>query len=127
MNYAGIIFEKNKKFLLQLRDNKKGISSPNKWAIFGGGIEKNETPKMAVIREIKEELDFKLKKNDVVPFVKFFFPWKKYYIFKSKISPEIKHLKLREGANMKYFSRKDIIKLKNIVFFVKLFFRFYFF
>ena len=60
---AGIIIENNKgEVLLQLRDNKPNILYPNQWVLPGGGIEKNEAPKEAVKREIKEELEIKLKK-----------------------------------------------------------------
>ncbi len=55
-----VFFDKNKKVLLQSRI---GISKyGEEWSYFGGGVEKDETPKQAIIREIKEELSFDLTK-----------------------------------------------------------------
>ena len=48
-------------FVLQLRDNKPLIETPDMWSLFGGEIEKNEDPKEAMLREIEEELCIKVK------------------------------------------------------------------
>ena len=60
----GIITYKNK-YLLQLRDNKKRISFPNHWGLFGGRKEKKESDILTLRREIKEEtnLDIKIQKE----------------------------------------------------------------
>jgi len=49
-----IILFKNNKILLQLRD-EHAPTAANKWSFFGGGIDKGESPKEAIIRECKEE------------------------------------------------------------------------
>ena len=46
----------NGKYVLQYRDNKPHIVAPDKWCLFGGGIEKEEEPADTVKREIFEEL-----------------------------------------------------------------------
>lgn len=46
------------KILLVLRDNNPQISNPNKWNTPGGAIEKNESPFQALVRELKEEINF---------------------------------------------------------------------
>ena len=48
-------------YLLQLRDNKKEIFSPNHWGLFGGTKNNNETSKKAIKREIFEELGINCK------------------------------------------------------------------
>ena len=52
----GIIVLK-KKYLLQLRDNKKNIYFPNFWGPFGGRVGSNENFSEALKREIKEEIN----------------------------------------------------------------------
>jgi 8-oxo-dGTP diphosphatase len=44
------------RYALQLRDDRPGVASPGQWALFGGGIDENETPQAAIRREIREEL-----------------------------------------------------------------------
>jgi 8-oxo-dGTP pyrophosphatase MutT (NUDIX family) len=44
------------RFALQLRDGK-APKWPNRWGLFGGGIEPGESSLMAVVREIREELE----------------------------------------------------------------------
>ena len=59
---ASIIFINDKQhILLFLRDDKRGIPYPNMWDVPGGHVEENETPKECIIREMKEEMDLKLK------------------------------------------------------------------
>lgn len=45
------------KFILVQRDNKPEILNPNKWNLPGGGIDEDETPIEALIRELREEID----------------------------------------------------------------------
>jgi 8-oxo-dGTP diphosphatase len=46
------------KFLMQLRDNIPTILYPGLWGLFGGHIEAGETPEIAVVREVIEEIGF---------------------------------------------------------------------
>ena len=57
-DYAAVLLETvDNKLLFHHRDNKPNIANPNKIGFFGGGIDRNETPISAAIREIKEELN----------------------------------------------------------------------
>ncbi len=59
---CGLIIENaGGEILLQLRDNKPGLEYPNCWGTFGGQIEEGETPQGALVREIKEELDYNVE------------------------------------------------------------------
>lgn len=55
-----LLFDRNKKLLIYLRDDKPTISFPNHWDLFGGIMEPNETPEQALVREVKEELGIEL-------------------------------------------------------------------
>jgi 8-oxo-dGTP pyrophosphatase MutT (NUDIX family) len=50
----------NGRYVMQLRDDRPGISDPGVWALFGGRIEPGETPRAALVREIQEELGIHL-------------------------------------------------------------------
>jgi len=56
-----LLFDRNNRLLIYLRDDKEDISFPNHWDLFGGIIEEGETPELALVREIKEELDIEIK------------------------------------------------------------------
>jgi 8-oxo-dGTP diphosphatase len=112
MTYAGIILLNEGKILLQFRDNNPNITWPNSWAIFGGGIEKGETPKQAIIRELQEELDLKIENPELV--LKNKFKGETRYTFKQVIK-DISTLKLKEGKKMRFFSKEEILDLKDVV------------
>ncbi len=62
----GIILQnKEGKYIFQKRDKNTNIN-PWKIALFGWGIEWNETYEDTVIREFKEELEWKIEKKDLV-------------------------------------------------------------
>lgn len=60
-----LILSRDGKIVLQLRDNDCQ-SFPGCLATFGGGIEHNESPIQALIRELREELGAEVKIPDVV-------------------------------------------------------------
>jgi 8-oxo-dGTP diphosphatase len=118
---AAIIFENDKgELLFYLRDNKPGIPFPQHWDLFGGHIEDGETPEEALIREVKEELNYDLKdfkffreykclKGDAYPNIK--------YIFSGKFNMPVEEITLLEGEYPKYFTKKEIpgMKFANIL------------
>ena len=55
-----LLFDRNGKLLIYLRDDKVDIPFPNRWDFFGGHVEAGETPEAALVRELKEELDIEL-------------------------------------------------------------------
>lgn len=58
---ACLLFDKNGKLLIYLRDNKPTISFPNHWDFFGGIMEEGETPEQTLVRELQEEIGIELK------------------------------------------------------------------
>lgn len=118
---AAIILENDKgEFLFYLRDNKPGIPFPQHWDLIGGHVEEGETPDEALVREVKEELDFDLKEfsffrqydcltGDAYPNIK--------YIYSGSFNTPVEEITLLEGDRPQYFSRAEIphIKFANIL------------
>ena len=108
------IIYKDQKYLLQLRDNKSGISCPNTWSFFGGDVDNREDFVEAMKRELMEELSW--------------FPEKLFYLVKSKdnkancintyymVHCEVPEhaLVLGEGQAMEWFTIDDVMKFTNI-------------
>ena len=46
--------------LVHHRDNDPRILFPNQWSIIGGHVEDGETPEHALVREVREEIDYDL-------------------------------------------------------------------
>ncbi len=110
---AIIIF--NKKYLLQLRDNKKNIFFPGYWGLFGGRIDKNELQFKAVKREIKEETNLKVKvirKILAVDFSMIGLKKERNIIYYECRVLNNKKIILREGQKYNFFSFNQIKKLK---------------
>jgi 8-oxo-dGTP diphosphatase len=56
-----LLFDRNNRLLIYLRDDKPEIPFPNHWDFFGGHLEEGETPDEALVREVNEELGVELK------------------------------------------------------------------
>lgn len=54
---SSVILVYQRKILLILRDNDPRIPNPNCWQLIGGLVEKKETHREAIIREMKEEIN----------------------------------------------------------------------
>jgi 8-oxo-dGTP diphosphatase len=118
---AQIIFENDKgEFLLYLRDGKPGIPFPHHWDLIGGHIEEGETPEEALVREVKEELDYDLSdfkffreylclEGDAYPNLK--------YIYSGKFNLPVEKITLLEGDRPQYFKKEEIpnVKFANIL------------
>ncbi|MEM0465180.1 MAG: NUDIX domain-containing protein [Candidatus Pacearchaeota archaeon] len=104
-----ICINNKKEILLLLRDNKPEIDYPNTWGLIGGHLEKNETPIQALIREVKEEINYELVNPVYIGNIR-----KKISVFKEKINKKINELELNEGQKIRFFKYKDILRQKNI-------------
>ncbi len=53
---AAVVLTPDGRYVLQLRDRKRGIFFPDHWGLFGGGVESSDgDPKAAMRRELEEE------------------------------------------------------------------------
>ncbi len=56
-----LLFDRDGKLLIYLRDDKPTIPFPNHWDFFGGHVEAGETPEQALCRELQEEIGVMLE------------------------------------------------------------------
>ena len=80
---TGLIFDADGKLRIYLRDNKPDIPFPNHWDLFGGHVEDGESPDMALVREIKEELGVDLDEFEL---------FDTYHCLEGDAMPNIKHV-----------------------------------
>ena len=100
---TALLFDRNNKLLIYLRDDKPEIPFPNHWDLFGGHVEENETPEEALVRELKEEL------NIDVSNYKFYKQFESFaeskpnikFVFVEKIKQAAEELTLYEGQYLK--------------------------
>ena len=108
---CGLIIENaEKEILLQLRDDKPDLEYPNCWGTFGGQIEEGETPQEALVREIKEELDFDVESPEL--YRVYSFDGYDIYMF-SKVNKKItlNDFDVREGQRAGFFSREAATRI----------------
>lgn len=103
----GILYQ-DSKFLLQLRDDIPNIAHPGKWAFFGGHIEPNESPEVAVKRELAEEIGY------VPPVISWFntFPTSEVvrHIYYGELTVDINQLVLNEGWDMGLWTVEEVLR-----------------
>jgi 8-oxo-dGTP diphosphatase len=104
------IILKNKKLMLQLRDNNKNIVFPNKWGFFGGGVKVGENPIYSVKREMSEELNLKNFKS--LKFINNYFDSKTDSLFYVYILRLKEKFELKEGEDYNFFFEYEYLKKK---------------
>ena len=99
-----VLLNDQDKILMQLRDEH--VPSGGKWSLWGGGVEEGETFEQAIVREVKEEINFDLKeftKIDELTDKK----GNERVWFKGKIDKDLNDLTLNEGQDFAYFSYEE--------------------
>jgi len=78
-----LLFDRDGRLLIYLRDNKPEIPFPDHWDFFGGHIEEGETPEQALVREVGEELGVRLESWQF---------FRRYECLSGDAYPNIKHI-----------------------------------
>jgi len=116
---VALIVVDDRRYLLQLRDQKPKIFYPGHWGLFGGAIEAEEDPAAGLKRELNEELGLDVPESRY--FTNFTFDYgqhgsvfRRFYEVKIAGSA-LTHLMLREGAEMRAFPASEILNMPRVV------------
>ena len=120
---SAVIIYFKEKILLVLRSNNKKIFYPNHYGLFGGAKEKNETYLGTAKRELLEETNINILKQDIKYLLDINFSFPSSKLINRKIyTYQINDLKkfkktfiLGEGVSQKFFTYNQIKNLPNIV------------
>lgn len=107
-----VIYNQDGRFLLQHRDNIAGIAEPDRWGLFGGGVEENETPLGALERELMEELSCKVGQieNELFRWVRD--PGNLLHVcFAVRFTARNEDIFLTEGQNFAWLSLGEMVNL----------------
>jgi 8-oxo-dGTP diphosphatase len=103
---AIVILHQEQKYLMQLRDNIPNLAAAGCWGLFGGHLEADETPEIALVREVKEEIGYELPS-----FAKFgIYSDERVirHVFQAPLLVGLEQLVLNEGWDMGLLTREDI-------------------
>ncbi len=94
--------------LLQHRDDN-AKNSPNKWGLFGGGVEAGETPEVALKRELEEEIGISIDTGEAKLIAEYEAEPNFYrYVFLVTSIPESAKIVLGEGQGYEWISSEKI-------------------
>jgi 8-oxo-dGTP pyrophosphatase MutT (NUDIX family) len=116
---VALIVLEDGRYLMQHRDQKPGIFYPGHWGLFGGAIDADETPEIALRRELEEELG--LSNFTPLAITDFTFRFGRYghiarYFFEVRLSgAKFNGLRLGEGYEMRPFLARDILTKARVV------------
>lgn len=106
-----VLYDKNKKLLLQQRTDDDAYN-PGNWALFGGGLEENEEPIDGLKREALEEIGYELEAPELAGSHAYDVGYKKgtKHVFVEQFS-ENKKIILGEGKGFAWFTIEQITHL----------------
>lgn len=93
-------------FLMQLRDNIPTIVYPGYWCLFGGHLEPEETPEIAVQRELQEEIGY--CPPVLSKFGCYSTPQVIRHVYYGSLGVEVRQLVLGEGWDLGLLTPEDI-------------------
>ena len=106
---SAILINKRGQILLQQRDDNPAIRYPGHWSLFGGTIENDEPASAAVVREVREEIDFDMRNFGL--FREFVQNNKREFAFVGELTAELNELTLSEGQGMNLFHPSQLREL----------------
>lgn len=114
VSFIPYLMGKGEPLLYLQRKTEDAERLPGFLCFFGGGIEENETPEQALVREIREELDIVLEE------CAFFDRYEHFSAVQTVFTKQVddnfeKSVKVLEGEYGKFFTKKEIFKEPKIL------------
>ena len=118
---AALLFAPDGRYLMQKRDERPEARMAGHWGAFGGQVDAHETPREALIREIREELSF--EPADARWFTEILYclhqvgrRFHRKHFFEVPVTAEdIARMTLNEGAEMRLFTFGELAAQPRVV------------
>ena len=101
------MLQRQGRWLLQLRDDVDTIIYPGQWGLFGGHLDRGETPEQAVMRELDEEISWK-PQNPPHHWFSDDSGTRMVHVFRGTLDVPTDALTLLEGQDLKLTSLEEI-------------------
>lgn len=101
-----IIFDRQGRIAMQLRDNLEGLSGAGKWSFFGGHVEEGENWQETVARELEEETGISEPPSLFRPVLRLVPPnglQAHHYYFQLDRPVEVPEINVHEGAGFAFW------------------------
>ncbi|MBM3262778.1 MAG: NUDIX domain-containing protein [candidate division Zixibacteria bacterium] len=104
---SALLVRPNGEILVHLRDDDPRIVFPNVWSLIGGHAEEGETPEQTLVREVEEEIGFRVE--NPVHLAVFCDGAATRHLFVVPIDVPIDALTLTEGQAIRYIAPQQAL------------------
>ncbi len=105
---GALLYNAKGEVLLQHRDDKPDIAHPGLWSLFGGAVDVGETSEEALVREIWEEIEYKVTEKRLWLIARQ--PGAQFSIFLVFLGVPIENLVLHEGQDFGLFQPQEALE-----------------
>lgn len=109
-----LLIAKDRKFLL-LRRSESEHNYSGMWGLPGGGVEENETPTDAVIREVKEETGLDIPNARLLNRYKYHNTYINVFVYNSKDFDPNQIVLNEEHTEWKMFNYYELYQMRDII------------